>query len=74
MEYIIIITRDEEANVWIAENYDIPIVMEDESLNELMEKVKNAAIEICEMNNLPKPKSLYFAIQAMIREALVTNG
>ena len=74
MEYVVIVSKDNEADVWIAENSEIPIVLEDASLEKLMERVKVAAPEIAEMNNVTKPTSLYFAIQAMVKEELVANG
>ena len=54
MEYTIRFQRDEEAEVWIAENYTIPLVIEDESLDRLMMRVKEAVPELLELNNLPK--------------------
>ena len=74
MEYVIIVSKDNEANVWLAENSELPIVLEDSSLENLMERVKVAAPEIAEMNNLTPPTSLYFAIQAMVKEKLIANG
>ena len=74
MEYVVVITRDEEANVWIAENSDIPIVLEDESLDNLIGRVKIASIELAEMNNVQRPSTIYFAIQAIIKERLTVNG
>lgn len=74
MEYVIIINKDNEADVWIAENSELPIVLEDSSLESLMERVKIAAPEMAEINNLTPPTALYFAIQAMVKEELVANG
>jgi predicted RNase H-like HicB family nuclease len=49
-EYTILLTWDDEAGVWIAENDDIPIVLNSASLDELMERVQTAAPELLEMN------------------------
>ena len=70
MEYVIVITKDDEANVWIANNSELPIVLEDESLDNLMKRSKMVAMEMAEMNNLPKPTALYFTIQAIIKEKI----
>jgi hypothetical protein len=47
---MILLTWDDEARVWIAENDDIPIVLNSASLDELMERVETAAPELLEMN------------------------
>ena len=49
-EYDILLTWDEEASVWIAQNDDIPIVLEYGSLDLLMERVRLAVPEILELN------------------------
>jgi hypothetical protein len=49
-EYQILLTWDEDAHVWIAENDDIPIVLESGSLDALIERVKIASPEILELN------------------------
>jgi hypothetical protein len=48
--YTVLLTYDDEARVWIAENDDIPIVLESGSLDLLMERVRVAAPEILELN------------------------
>ena len=50
MEYTILLTWDNEARVWVAENDDIPIVLNSESLDELIKRVQIATPEILEMN------------------------
>lgn len=60
MEYVIRFMWDEEAHVWVASNDYIPLTMESDSLDELMNKVRTAIPELIELNNLPKPKFLYF--------------
>jgi len=49
-EYNVIITFDEEAAVWYAVNDDIPIALESDSLDVLIERVKLAAPELLELN------------------------
>jgi hypothetical protein len=49
-EYTILLTYDDEAQVWIAENGDIPVVLESGSLDVLMERVRVAVPEILELN------------------------
>ena len=50
-EYIVLLTWDDEASVWVAENDDIPIALESPSLDTLMERVKLAAPELLELND-----------------------
>ncbi|GHU73326.1 hypothetical protein FACS189450_12900 [Spirochaetia bacterium] len=52
-EYTILLTWDDEAQVWIAINDEIPIALNSSSLDELMERVKLAVPEILEMNGKP---------------------
>ena len=49
-EYTVALSWDDEAAVWIAENDDIPIALESDSLDELMERVRKAAPELLELN------------------------
>ena len=49
-EYIVLLSWDGEASVWIAENDDIPIALESPSLDTLMERVRIAAPELLELN------------------------
>jgi len=49
-EYTISIKFDEEAAVWYAVNDDIPIALESDSLDELIDRVKLAAPELLELN------------------------
>ena len=48
--YIITIKFDEEASVWYAVNDDIPIALEADSVDVLMDRVKLAAPELLELN------------------------
>ena len=49
-EYDIHLMWDDEARVWIAHNDEIPIVLENGSLDLLMEQVRLAVPEILELN------------------------
>ena len=49
-EYTINITFDEEASVWYALNDDIPIALESDSFDVLIERVKLAVPELLELN------------------------
>ena len=49
-EYEILLTWDDEAARWIAENDDIPIALESDSLDALIERVRIAAPELLELN------------------------
>jgi hypothetical protein len=49
-EYTIAIKFDEEASVWYALNDDIPITLESDSIDELIERVKLAIPELLELN------------------------
>ena len=59
-EYIVSLTWDDEANVWVAVCDDIPLALESASLDELINRVRIAAPEIIELNNLPQRESLRF--------------
>jgi hypothetical protein len=52
-EYRIVLTWDEEASKWYALNDDIPIILEDASLDTLIDRVKTAAPELLELNGQP---------------------
>ena len=60
MEYIIRLIWDEESGVWIATNDEIPVALEADSVDVLIERVRRAIPELIEMNHLQMPKSLYF--------------
>jgi len=49
-EYAILLAWDDEASVWTAVNDDIPIALESESLDLLIERVRKAAPELLELN------------------------
>ena len=62
MKYKVNLIRDDEASVWIAVSDDIPgLVLESDSLDKLVYKVRLAAPELLELNsNVTAPVSLYF--------------
>jgi hypothetical protein len=49
-EYEILLVWDDEAARWIAENDDIPIALESDSLDVLIERVRIAVPELLELN------------------------
>ena len=52
MNYTVLFTWDEEANVWVATSSDIKgLVLESESLDTLMNRVKDAVPELLELNS-----------------------
>ena len=53
-EYTIDLVFDDETQKWYAQNDEIPIILEDFSLDTLINRVKLAVPEILELNNLPK--------------------
>jgi len=50
--YEILMIWDEEARVWLARNDDIPLALEGDSLDLLMEQVRLAAPEILQLNGM----------------------
>jgi len=63
-EFIILLTWDEEASVWVAENDDIPIALEADSLDTLIERVRIAVPELLELNSkYNKKASLNFKME-----------
>jgi predicted RNase H-like HicB family nuclease len=50
-EYTIILTWDDEASVWIAESQDLPgLILESDSFDTLVERVKTAVPELLELS------------------------
>jgi hypothetical protein len=49
-EYIVSLDWDEEASKWYALNDDIPIMLEDTSLDILINRVKSATPELLSLN------------------------
>ena len=61
MSYTIDINWDDEAGVWYAICDDIPLALENESLDLLIERVRSAAPELLELNGMPAgPTLLHF--------------
>jgi len=52
-EYTIDIAFDDEAQRWYAINDDIPLALEDDSLDSLINRIKIAAPDVLEANNMP---------------------
>ena len=68
-EYVINLFWDDEANVWVATNDEIPLTLEDESFDRLLTRVKVAVPELVEMNRLTRPISLLLASERRMRIA-----
>jgi hypothetical protein len=49
-EYTVTMTWREETSVWIAINDEIPIALESDSFDSLVERVRTAAPELLELN------------------------
>jgi hypothetical protein len=52
-EYLVLLTWDDEARVWVAVNDEIPLALESGSLDVLMERVRYVASETLEANGKP---------------------
>ena len=51
IEYVIIMTWDDEASVWIAESDDVPgLILESNSFDNLIERVKIAVPDLLDQN------------------------
>ena len=68
-EYPIALVFDDEAQKWYAQNDEIPIILEDFSLDRLISRVKLAVPEMLEINNLPTTD--VFLLFTMERQAVV---
>ena len=63
-EYTVNFDWDNEAKVWISTSNDIiGLIVESESVEKLMNRVKIAAPELIELNHLPKYDSVKFEIE-----------
>lgn len=61
MEYTVNITWDNEAEVWISTSEDIPgLIMESDSYEMLIERLKVSIPELLELNRQPKMSLLKF--------------
>lgn len=71
MEYIVHLTWDPEAAVWIATSGDIPgLVLESGSFDALLERVRFAVPELLELDNAQSPLTLTFLSERRERLAL----
>ncbi len=61
-EYLVNFTWDDEARVWVAICDDIPLALESESLDELINRVRLAAPEIIKLNKLPQYEAVCFSM------------
>lgn len=70
MEYVINLTWDSEAGVWIAQSDDIPgLVLESGSFDALLERVRFAAPELIKLNS-PKETSYILSFVSNRRERI----
>lgn len=66
MNYTVFFTWDEEANVWVATSPDvIGLVLESESLDELMQRVKDATPELLKLNSQEPAKVINYICNRM---------
>ena len=49
-DYTILLSWDDEAEVWVAENDNIPVALESDSLDLLIKRVETAVPELLELN------------------------
>ena len=70
LEYIVNFTWDDAAKVWIATSDDIDgLVLESDSLDNLMQRVMTAAPELIALNHLPILPSMRFSVDRRERMA-----
>jgi hypothetical protein len=63
-EYTVKVAFDNEAQKWYAQNDVIPIILEDDSLDTLVNRFKLAAPEMLEINDMPRKNvKLFFNIE-----------
>jgi len=70
-EYTINFSWDEEARVWIAICDDIPLAIEHNSFDALIERVKTVVPEILALNRKPTYSRLYIQSERMIENGRV---
>lgn len=71
MKYVVNLTWDPEASVWVATSDDIPcLVLESGSFDALLERVRFAAPELLELNSTERPVLLSFRAERMEKIAL----
>ncbi|MBR2773915.1 MAG: DUF1902 domain-containing protein [Selenomonadaceae bacterium] len=70
-EYQVKVDYDNEAGVWIATSDDITgLILEDESPEDLMKRVVEAAPELIRLNNLSTCKAINFSMTRNERMAI----
>lgn len=71
MTYLVKMTWDSEAAVWVATSDDVPgLVMESGSLDALMERVRFAIPELLRLNNISSTKSIPVIFRSERTEAV----
>lgn len=71
MKYVVNLTWDPGASVWVATSDDIPgLVLESGSFDALLERVRFAAPELLELNSTERPVLLSFRAERMEKIAL----
>ncbi|MCM1320854.1 MAG: DUF1902 domain-containing protein [Bacteroides sp.] len=71
MAYLVKMTWDNEAAVWVATSDDVPgLVMESGSLDALMERVRFAIPELLRLNNITDTKSIPVIFRSERTESL----
>ena len=66
MEYNVELIWDDEASVWVATSKDIPgLVLESDSYDTLIERVKIAAPELIELNKLPALTTIRYSSERL---------
>ena len=71
MEYTVDSLWDEEAKVWVATSKSIPgLVLESDSYDALIERVKTAVTELIELNGLPEGTAIIYRSERRV----VING
>ena len=69
MKYVVNLTWDPEASVWVATSDDIPgLVLESGSFDALLERVRFAAPELLELNSTERPVLLSFRAERMEKD------
>ena len=67
-EYQVKVDYDNEAGVWIATGDDIiGLILEEESPEDLMKRVTEAAPELIKLNNLSACKAINFSVNKSLR-------
>lgn len=66
MDYKVLLTWDNEASMWVATSDDVPgLVLESNSYDALIEKVKVAIPELLELNNNASLKTIKFVSERL---------